>query len=252
MKEIHKFPRTPHLFGSSKVNRDDLILSEDISLRLLNSKDILLQEKIDGSNLGISFDKNGNPLFQHRGEYINPREDIEFNKLPDWYEFHEEELFDILEDKRILFGEWCYYTHSVPYERLPSFFLAFDLFEKERERFSSQKSLKNILEETNIEILPIIKTGLPLKVEGYQQTLSDYDALLEVLKGLMGISHYGPDLMEGIYIREEEGKSLKQRAKYVRKGFNEEIIAHWKKSLYQNPTNTPKNKSLHYIESNWT
>jgi len=252
MKEIHKFPRTSHLFGSSKVDRDDLILNEDISLKLLSSKDILLQEKIDGSNLGISFDKNGNPLFQHRGSYIDPIEDIEFHKLVEWYKFHEEELFDILEDKKILFGDWSYYTHSVPYERLPSFFLAFDIFEKDNERFLSQKSLKNILERTNIEILPIIKTGLPLKVGDNQQTSFGYDTFLEVLKNLMGISHYGPDLMEGFYVRIDGDNYNKQRAKYVRKGFSEGITKHWKKRLHRDPKNAPKNKSLHYIESNWT
>ena len=32
--------------------------------------------------------------------------------------------------QRILFGEWCAYQHTVPYDNLPDLFLAFDLYDQ--------------------------------------------------------------------------------------------------------------------------
>ena len=109
----HKFPRTGHILGSSKVDRSDLFIGPHLSLEILSSPNIELYEKLDGSNVGISFDKDARPLFQHRGAYFDPDENLEFKKLREWHNIHENELFDVLGNDLILFGEWMYYTHSV-------------------------------------------------------------------------------------------------------------------------------------------
>ena len=40
-------------------------------------------------------------------------------------------LFEILSEKFILFGEWCYAQHSIFYDRLPDWFLGFDIYDKD-------------------------------------------------------------------------------------------------------------------------
>ena len=35
----------------------------------------------------------------------------------------------------ILYGEWCYAKHTVPYDALPDWFLGFDIFEVASHRF---------------------------------------------------------------------------------------------------------------------
>ena len=47
-----KYPRTPHLFGSSGTP-DDKHLGESESLRLLADASLIVEEKLDGTNVGI-------------------------------------------------------------------------------------------------------------------------------------------------------------------------------------------------------
>lgn len=64
---MHKFPRTPHLanLGSSSV-RDDKVFTDRERANFLEHE-VTLEEKIDGANLGISFDEEGNVVLQNRG-----------------------------------------------------------------------------------------------------------------------------------------------------------------------------------------
>ena len=55
-----KFPRTPHLVGS-KLGEGDEDLSK-IPFEHIFSKHIVIEEKIDGANCGISFDSTGKLL----------------------------------------------------------------------------------------------------------------------------------------------------------------------------------------------
>ena len=253
MKAHYKFPRTPHIYGSIHIEKGDSILNKKDSEALLNSSKLLLQEKVDGSNIGIFFDNEGNPVFQHRGQIINPKEDIEFHKLMDWYELNDGNLFDLLSENETLFGEWLYYAHSISYDRLPSFFMAFDIFNKEKERFISQASLKERLKDSGIESLPVIRQGLILQLNNLEQDKFNYDLYLKMsLKPLLGISNYGPEKMEGFYFRIDDNSYNLQRAKYVNPEFSKKIREHWKDALIRNSKNSPKNKSLNSLESVWT
>jgi len=49
-----KYPRTPHLFGSRGTS-DDKHLGERESVRFLADDSLIVEEKIDGTNVGIHF-----------------------------------------------------------------------------------------------------------------------------------------------------------------------------------------------------
>ena len=53
-----KYPRTPHLFGSSGTD-DDKHLSAAESIRFLADPSLIVEEKIDGTNVGIHFAESG-------------------------------------------------------------------------------------------------------------------------------------------------------------------------------------------------
>lgn len=55
-----KFPSTPHLATPAGVEvRNDKVLSESERNEFLQ-QDIVVEEKVDGANLGISFEAEGN------------------------------------------------------------------------------------------------------------------------------------------------------------------------------------------------
>ena len=71
--DIYKFPRTHHLAilgdNTDSIIRDDKVMSESERYDFL-SHELVLEEKVDGANLGISFDREANILCQNRGEYL--------------------------------------------------------------------------------------------------------------------------------------------------------------------------------------
>ena len=65
-----KFPSTPHLALLGDVDiRGDKVMSEHERDEFLGHE-LVVEEKVDGANLGISFDSNGNIRAQNRGAYL--------------------------------------------------------------------------------------------------------------------------------------------------------------------------------------
>ena len=67
MSDIIKYPRTPHIEGS-RLQKGDEDLSQ-IPFNVIKDKYIVIEEKVDGANTGISF-KNGELLLQSRGHFL--------------------------------------------------------------------------------------------------------------------------------------------------------------------------------------
>lgn len=209
----HKFPRTPHLFGSMST-RDDRVLSEADTARVL-SKPLSVDEKIDGANVGISFDDEGELVVQNRGHYLGPGDHAQYGPLWPFVYERRDALWDALGAEKILFGEWCFAKHSIAYDALPSFFIAFDLYDKRDGGFFYDRlALEKMCEQTSCATVPQLKRGAVLR------TTAALDALI---KG----SAFGGERAEGVYLRRESGGRLVARYKWVRKDFTAGITEHW-------------------------
>ena len=110
-----KFPTTPHLLWlSTTPARADKVFARHEAESFLRLP-VIVEEKVDGANLGISFDAHGNLLAQNRGNLLKRGIKDQFAPLWAWLSERETRLFDALEDRFILFGEWCYARHSIHY-----------------------------------------------------------------------------------------------------------------------------------------
>ena len=207
-----KFPRTPHLIWlSAAVVREDKVLTRTEAEAFLRQS-VIVEEKVDGANLGISFDMNGNVLAQNRGHLVERGKRGQFGPLWAWLSERETRLFDALENRFIIFGEWCYARHSIHYTQLPDYFLAFDVFDKHEQRFMSSARRDEIVGELKLATVPKVGVG----VFG-----------LDEIERLMGQSTLYDGPMEGIYLRQESELWLIQRAKVVRAEFVQQIAEHW-------------------------
>jgi len=206
-----KFPSTPHLIVSGKIDvRNDKILS-DIDRVTLLQNELVIEEKIDGANLGISFDANGNIMLQNRGSLVIPPYIGQWKKFPEWLSPRLDNLFDVLTDRYILFGEWCYAKHSIEYTKLPDWFVGFDIFDKQTGRFFSCQGRDMMFQELSIAKVPQIAKGVHT---------------LQELMGLMSISRFGDSLAEGVYMRHDKDKWLVQRVKLVNPVFSQIMGEH--------------------------
>lgn len=104
-----KYPRTYHFKWSEGITNDDKISN---SLDNLIGNDIIITEKLDGSNTAIT--KNG----------VYGRSHGDFSKNPwdnkSWEIYHK--IKNDLHDGLYIFGEGMYAVHSIEYENLTSFF----------------------------------------------------------------------------------------------------------------------------------
>jgi hypothetical protein len=210
---FHKFPHTPHLIWLGEgTPREDKVLSKAESAEFL-SGEVIVEEKVDGANLGLSVGPDGRLRAQSRGNYLNPSHcHAQWKPLWPWLARREDELVAALGSDLMLFGEWCYAKHTVPYNRLPDWFLAFDVFEVSSSRFWSTRRRNDLLAELGIVSIP----------EKHRGPLS-----LRQLPKLIGNSELGSGPAEGIYLRRENRDFLTQRAKVVGPAFKQQIVEHW-------------------------
>jgi hypothetical protein len=208
-----RFPRTPHLaWLAPGAPRDDKILTPD-EVRQLLAHEVIVEEKVDGANVGFSVDDEGTLRVQNRGSYVLPDSSHpQFKPLARWLAPRRQALVEALGPELILFGEWCYATHGVRYTRLPDWLLAFDVYDRSRGVFWSAVRRDQLARQLDVAIVPRLASG--------RFDLADLVALL-------GPSKVGTGPGEGLYVRREEGDRLIARAKLVRPEFVQAITTHW-------------------------
>lgn len=215
---IHKFVKTPHIFDIGGGTKDDKLLNKE-EYDTFFKEEVTICEKVDGAQMGFSIDENYKIVVQNRSHYVNSKTHSQFKILDKWIFDHSDSLYQILDEDTILFGEWLYAKHSVPYDKLPNYFLAFDLYSKSNKIFYNRKILEERLEGTNI---------IPVRVM-YRGLLKNRKQLLNMIQEE---SEYADHRVEGIYLKIYEGDFVKSRCKLVRDDFicgNE----HWNKGIIE-------------------
>lgn len=214
MSNFFRFPHTPHLAWLGQGNpRDDKVLSPHEAEDIL-SGDVVVEEKLDGANIGFSIVRDGEIRVQNRGQYLETPYQSQFSRLNSWLAMHQDRLKYALDPDLILFGEWCAAKHSLNYSQLPDWFLGFDVYDRKQEKFWSTRRRDTLFVKIGITVAPRRfrgKTNL-LKLEQFLATES---------------SLYLEESMEGVVIRKEDENWLTSRAKLVRPDFTQAITEHW-------------------------
>jgi hypothetical protein len=219
-----KYPRTPHLFGS-KGTDDDKHMNEADSRRFIADESLIVEEKIDGTNVGIHFTSVGQMVLQCRGHLITEGMHPQYDLFKQWAAVKRFDLEACLESRFILFGEWMYARHSLHYRQLPHYFFEFDVYDKEQEAFLSLERRMALLEGAGILTVPVVHRGAVSqdqlgKLIGPSLFDSEFENPLT-----KRIDH----LMEGLYLRTETADVVTGRAKFVRTEFVEKVkqSEHW-------------------------
>ena len=205
-----KFPRTPILFNYDKEYRDDIVLQNIGEFVGKHAHEVIVEEKVDGANIGISIDKDYNVILQNRSHYITCNYSEQFKSINNWVNKMLGDLYTILKSPRyILYGEWLYAKHSIHYDNLKDYFMAFDIFDKFENKFLSREKFIERLEGTNIiPVRTIMKAHFSTKEQ--------------IINLLSTPSSFYDGPIEGVYLRidniDKDGY-LHKRAKLVRSDF---------------------------------
>ncbi len=156
--DFTKYPRTPHLFGS-KGTDDDKHLGEAESRRFIADESLIVEEKIDGTNVGIHFTDAGQMMLQCRGHLITEGMHPQYDLFKQWVTVKRYALETQLLSRYILFGEWVYARHSIFYRKLTHYFFEFDIYDKQQQAFLDLQQRLGLLEGANVETVPVVHTG---------------------------------------------------------------------------------------------
>lgn len=211
MTAFFRYPHTPHLawLGES-LPREDKVLSESERRELLDYQ-LVVEEKVDGANIGFSLDDVGELRIQNRGSYLE-RGSLapQFRTLFQWADSRSDLLLRHLGPQRILFGEWCFGVHSIRYYELPDWFLAFDVYDRATRRFFDVEARDALARDAGLCLVPRLASGRFTS---------------ESLPKLLGKSMLGAARGEGLYLR-AVGAPMR-RAKLVAPEFTQAMSEHW-------------------------
>lgn len=210
-----RFPRTPHIAWLGEgLPRDDKVLSP-AEVRALLAGPVVVEEKLDGANLGFSRGSDGRLWAQNRGQYVAEPYAGQFQRLSEWIALHGTGLADAIGGNLIAFGEWCAARHSLDYPALPDWWLMFDIYDRRESRFWSTRRRNALANELQLAVAPCIAAG--------RQTLDTLKDGVEHWR-----SHYRHGVLEGVVVRREDNDWLLARGKLVRPDFAQAIDTHWR------------------------
>lgn len=237
-RQLVKYPRTPHLQGSRLQEGD----TEDgqVSYQQLIGQYIVVEEKLDGANCAISFSDTGELLLQSRGHYLlGGSRERQFNLLKQWAVAHENWLFDRLENRYILYGEWLHKKHSIFYDQLPHYFCEFDIWDRVAQCFLSTAKRHALLVDGPVLSVPVLYAGeAPKKQQsllalvrcslaktiGWRQCFEHVVEREQLDLSRAWQQCDQSDLMEGLYLKLETPDQTIGRLKWVRADFVQSIL----------------------------
>lgn len=229
---MKKYPRTHHLEGSRLQPGDEDL--ESRPFHGLRGRHLVVEEKLDGANCGLSFDPRGRLRLQSRGHHLagGPREK-QFTLFKRWAAAHAPRLWERLGARYLVFGEWMYARHTVYYDALPHFFMEFDVWDREREVFLGTPERAALLEGLPIVRVPVLFSGVhrspedlpalvgpsPYRTPTWRTALRE-EALAAGIDPERALRESDDsDLAEGLYLKIEDDGVVIERLKWIRPGF---------------------------------
>ncbi|MFY2817437.1 RNA ligase family protein [Achromobacter xylosoxidans] len=237
--ELFRYPRTPHLEGSRLQEGDHG--HDHVPYRDLRGLRLVVEEKLDGANTGLSFSPAGDLLLQSRGHYlVGGGRERQFNFIKAWAQAHAGWLLQRLEDRYVMYGETLSKKHSVFYDALPHHFFEFDVLDRRTGAFLSTEARRELLAGGPVLSVPVLYDGLaPARLADLKALLRPSlaktarwrDAFEATVRregldlALAWRQCDKSDLSEGLYIKvEADGRTL-GRYKWVRADFVQAILA---------------------------
>lgn len=215
MTEFFRYPHTAHIaWLADNESRDDKVLSLTEAKSLL-AGEAVVEEKLDGANLGFSLGPDGELRAQNRGQYLAEPHAGQFARLPAWLAQHGDDVAAALTPELMLFGEWCAARHSLDYSALPDWFMVFDVYDRKARKFWSTQRRNVLASAIGLVTVPELKRA--------NFTLAQLKTLLSTQP-----SRYRAGPVEGIVIRRESADWCEDRAKLVRPDFTQAITEHWR------------------------
>lgn len=190
------YPTVPQLWGSNGTADDRFMSKEESAMAIMRAS--LVEEKVDGLNVGIGFTMSGHPMVIQKNRLVDLGTLSTLTELEAWWKTRLSLLREVLGIQRVLFGELIDSSR----------WLTFDVLNAETGRFARRAEVEKIARAIGVETTPVLWRAEPGKT---------LDA--SGIAGFLGPSRTVDGLMEGVVLRVESANHLEERFKWVRPGF---------------------------------
>jgi hypothetical protein len=211
---LPEYPATRHLPWKPN-NKGDKVASLQEAAVIFDGERTCVQEKIDGANCGMAY-LNGHPVVRNRTKILRKGQEMknpsqaQFASAWNWMH-QNKSMFSILDEHGpySVYGEWMIQQHGMEYDALPEWFIAFDVYDWEKDHYIDPKKADKILRECGFSVIPTLLYG---KLDSYE-TLEEF---------ANGPSIFTQDAKrEGIIVKVSNGESVTTKFKMVRQGFEQ-------------------------------
>lgn len=139
---LPEFGRMLHLPFEPNCDRDDLVATlEEAEVIFSKTATCVIEEKIDGSQVGLSSAGDGNPPIVRNKNHIlvkgygrkNTNAKTQYAPLWNWVYEHADcfrELTALLGEPVGVYGEWIYAEHTLRYDLAPDDFIAYQIHQQ--------------------------------------------------------------------------------------------------------------------------
>jgi hypothetical protein len=206
-----KYPRTPHLPYSPGGTSDDRRI---LSVRPFLGTDLILTEKMDGSN--VCLEREACFARSHASTPSHPSFDA-------FKAFHAVVRDRLGEDLQV-FGEWLYAKHSIIYNALPTYFMAFGVRDTKKGLWASWEEVELWADELGVASVPVLGRA----------NISDEKKLRSLIENHARMPSLVGSQREGVVVRVAHGfpdsEFEKSVAKWVRAN-HVQTDEHWKNQV---------------------
>jgi ATP-dependent RNA circularization protein (DNA/RNA ligase family) len=188
----------------------------DEEVKLLLAGAVSIEEKIDGANTGIIRHKKGFHL-QKRGSLVGQSEHPQFGALHNWANGVGYDKIMAVPPGHLIYGEWAWAQHTIFYDKLPDYFLAFDVMHTPSGYWFNLKERFEFCETYGFSQVPLISMG--------------YYSKMDLFDLIPGPSAFG-EFAEGIVVKRYRKGNNYLRGKIVKPEFMktlDEEDEHWTK-----------------------
>lgn len=162
-----------------------------------------LEEKLDGSQMGISF-KGGKPYVQTRNSHLLENDKrVAFKGAWNWVWAHIDQIERL--QGFTVFGEWLYIQHNLHYDQLPSFFIAFDVWDNKQGKYLDLSNKSKFIADLGFQKSPVLKSGhlnpdLVFKMLTGNHYHSNYSSIERIEGGV--VKNYGRGVFGKMVLQE--------------------------------------------------
>ena len=208
------YPRVGHLVPG-RGTRDDVAL-DAAAVQAFLHREVVVEEKLDGANVSLWLEggvvacglRSGIDAMDRAGQ-LGP--------LRAWVAHHDGPLRQALAEYEAIYAEWLLVSHSVGYDRLPSYVVVLDLWRVGG--FATPNQRTATCAAAGLPVPPVVWRGVPGSVAAVEK--------------LLGPSSFGPEPMEGLVVRTVDGRPPRL-AKLLRPGFDQLDDAEWRRGRPHN------------------